>query len=134
MNDSTILPPKVTGSSSDIIDLDRINNPVKFDFLSRLGTWKAERRVGSDFLLTSKSGPKSPTINLLYAELSATRGNAEIVTLIEEAPSIADLLDTVQRWGPTIIKNAPKLEKEILSVLFTDIARKLDSIYKTRIK
>ncbi len=111
--------------------IERINNPIHFYFLNRTGTWEIEPSdSGRTFVLVSKAGPKSQGVKIALMDFTSLRDIKEAARLIEKAPLLADKLDTIQQWAPTILKSLPPLERKILESVFEDINGLLDFIAK----
>ena len=130
MNNNEKKPPIIDmiDDGSNLPDMNRINNPRHFDFLQTHGTWVFP--IGEFGTLFSRRGRASRPIPIAFVEFSLSRGKfvGETARLIESAPEMANLLDTISHWGPVILKNLSPLEKEIMADLLRDIYQCLDKI------
>lgn len=134
MNNNEKKPPviDIIDDGSNLPDMNRINNPRNFEFLQRHGTWNFS--MGQLGTLYSRAGRSSKAIPVALVDFSLSRGNlvGETARMIESAPKMASLLDTVQQWGPTIIKKMTPLEREIMLDVLRDIYQCLDYVGGTQ--
>jgi len=130
MNNNEKKPPTITipDDGANLPDMNRINNPRDFRFLQRNGTWEMITDIHGRKFINSKKGKRGVPVSIAKINFATGVNPMEPAMLMMAAPEMANLLDTVQHWGPVILKNLKPLEHEIMADVLRDICNLLDKI------